>query len=554
MQGELIEVGIGLVVIFVVLASVATAINEAVSRFFNTRSKALWASLAGLLERQSERRPDISLGFILQAVPRPARWIGGLAGAATACFVGIAQDDVWLLVIAGLLVALTIVIGAFLVDSADERPERDRQDPATPNTAELAATPTIEGLDYVRETARPTKVWNIPAPVFGAAVWELAVAGFPGARSTSTYQGIATEALRGLDAAFERLDVDQTDLEGFLAAVDDAVRELGHENVDEVVAELQAMRDRGPGAVQGLIDQAIEAVGGVRRALDQATDAAGATAEYVRRVEEVRRQLRAVVDALDHNVFGLGAQLFDANGQPRVADALGRLATKWRGTPLGEYIDRVVVPSATSVDEAVELVNRWFDAQMERLTDTYRRNAKYVLAGLGLFVAVVFNVNSLLIADALYRDAESREELAAFGDVLVEERSRCVGSADAETPTGDRADESGADTAGESTPGRPCPVDGGAAADSTTSALEALEVELAEVRRIDDLGVPLLSADWTSERVWLPEDFADDRHVVLRYALGALVLVGGYGITALAVSLGASFWFRTLKTLSGGRG
>ena len=71
-----LEVGIGLAVVFFVVASVADGFNEILSRALNTRAKALWAALTGLLSDGSEEKPDLGLGFIFKSI-LPS-WLGGI--------------------------------------------------------------------------------------------------------------------------------------------------------------------------------------------------------------------------------------------------------------------------------------------------------------------------------------------------------------------------------------------------------------------------------------------------------------------------------------------
>ena len=76
MNSTYLEVGIGLAVVFFVVATVADGFNEILSRALNTRAKALWAALTGLLSDTSEEKPDIGVGFIVKSI-LPS-WLGGL--------------------------------------------------------------------------------------------------------------------------------------------------------------------------------------------------------------------------------------------------------------------------------------------------------------------------------------------------------------------------------------------------------------------------------------------------------------------------------------------
>ena len=53
---------------------------------------------------------------------------------------------------------------------------------------------------------------------------------------------------------------------------------------------------------------------------------------------------------------------------------------------------------------------------MTRLTSIYRRNARYILAVIGLTAAVVFNVDSIDIGQTLTHDADTRPAVALLAD------------------------------------------------------------------------------------------------------------------------------------------
>ncbi len=123
MDVALIEVGLGLAVVFLLVATIADGINEFITRTLNTRTKALWATLSGLIQDKSKQLPDIGLPFMAKAV----------------------------------------VPGKNRPKRADGTKESD-----------LLNTPSIRGLDYQRNTNKGTKAWHIPGDIFAAALLEIA--------------------------------------------------------------------------------------------------------------------------------------------------------------------------------------------------------------------------------------------------------------------------------------------------------------------------------------------------------------------------------------------
>ena len=147
MDSTIIEVAIGLAVVFLIVSSIAAAVNEVITRLLNTRSKMLWAGIAGLLEGDATKRPSIGLSFIWKALPS------------------------W----------LTRPLPKRLRDRLSPedcrpKPSDAKLDPtsSTCRTAQLHNTASIRGIGYVRGNEERTKVWTIAPAVFSAAVLEIA--------------------------------------------------------------------------------------------------------------------------------------------------------------------------------------------------------------------------------------------------------------------------------------------------------------------------------------------------------------------------------------------
>ena len=143
-------------------------------------------------------------------------------------------------------------------------------------------------------------------------------------------------------------------------------------------------------------------------------------------------------------------------------------------------------------------VERWFDDSMERVSGWYRRKAQLIILGLALAVSFAMNVDTFVIANTLSRDPTLRESVVA--------------AAEARAQRGEDAD------------------------------LTLLTSEL------DGLAVPI---GWNID----PDD-VDPRDSPSTW-LGWGVKVFGVLFTAVAVAMGAPFWFDLLNrfvNLRGGGG
>jgi hypothetical protein len=163
-------------------------------------------------------------------------------------------------------------------------------------------------------------------------------------------------------------------------------------------------------------------------------------------------------------------------------------------------------------------LEHWYDEQMARVSGWYKRWAQWRLFVAGALLAVLMNVNSLAIAQTLYRDEPVR-------NVVVSQAMAAEG----------------------------CPADAGAAREQC----------LANQRTVlRDLPLPLgwgideATADCSAynqgksclRRPWLTFPFTTNALVETGFVAAALTLVG-WLLTAAAVSFGAPFWFDALSKL-----
>lgn len=150
------------------------------------------------------------------------------------------------------------------------------------------------------------------------------------------------------------------------------------------------------------------------------------------------------------------------------------------------------------------MVEDWYEDQMARVSGWYKRWAKFVLAGIGLVIAILANVDSLQIAHDLYLDQPLRQVVVAQAD----NGTLCSKQADA------------------------------------TTRLNCADQELA---RLGSAGLPV---GWTKDCV------QGDLGRCFRYddngntnAWNIIAKIVGWGLTAFAVSFGAPFWFQALSRL-----
>lgn len=200
-------------------------------------------------------------------------------------------------------------------------------------------------------------------------------------------------------------------------------------------------------------------------------------------------------------------------------------------------------PASELSDEAkLEALEQYFNDNTDRITSWYRRHVHAWLLLIGILLASLLNVDTLQIVKVLSQDSAVRERIVAeaLGDIRgnrsIAYQVDCSSQDDAAgAPAEPAATDSGSDRADATTPAL-VPDD----AQKQEKELDRCEQQLREgiSRRLgyaEGLGLPL---GWSNEDLPL-----DDWHALLLKILGWL-------LTALAICVGAPFWFDLLNRLA----
>ncbi len=181
--------------------------------------------------------------------------------------------------------------------------------------------------------------------------------------------------------------------------------------------------------------------------------------------------------------------------------------------------------STDLVDTAVKELESLFDSTMDRAAGWYKVKAQRLAFVLGLLVAVVLNVDSLHVAQVLWRDEALRERIVAAAESYYTSEAGqrqldalCRAEVAGEAVAPDAAEEASAlDDAGW----------------RAVKECTRREIEQA-LNLVDEAGLPIGWTGWEGARP------------VGQPGQNMRVAPLGMLITALALSLGASFWFDLL--------
>lgn len=245
---------------------------------------------------------------------------------------------------------------------------------------------------------------------------------------------------------------------------------------------------------------------------------------------------RTFATALIDVVLSKAAQLGnDGNAQPSepaTFDAIraAALKCKERGYTSGDVLLPLLDAAHGDLERAHANIAGWYEAGMDRVSGWYKRYTRKLLFITGLFVAVLFNVDTLNVAKELGRSAELRRSLVDAAEHVVETGrfggvKLAADDPDVMLATADLKKLAQAMATLES---KGLPVG--------FSCLEATDEAQAGGRELGRM----LSECW--------------KHTKERAAGSWLLKMVGWLITALAVSLGAPFWFDLMKKFMDVRG
>ncbi len=178
--------------------------------------------------------------------------------------------------------------------------------------------------------------------------------------------------------------------------------------------------------------------------------------------------------------------------------------------------------------KARENIENWFNSSMDRVSGWYKRRTQAIILGLGLLVAVGLNADSIIISNSLSYDKALRDSLAAS----AQEYAKNDASAASSVPS----------PASEETKNK--------CKNSKSQSAECKEVCLNDINsprckletnlgKIQNLGLPI---GWDRNNPKLVPPLSSWEDIG-----GWLLKIFGWLITAVAISLGAPFWFDLLN-------
>jgi triacylglycerol lipase len=182
-------------------------------------------------------------------------------------------------------------------------------------------------------------------------------------------------------------------------------------------------------------------------------------------------------------------------------------------------------------------IAKWYDEAMVRTSSIYRRKLQKALLFIGVVLAVGSNCDAVRIAYVLYQSPNLRTQVAQQADALVKEKTPAADSKPA--PAADSKTAPAADSKTAPADSKPAP----AADDADLKTL--LKEGVGQLRDLTKIGFPIGWAPvWRDNFISKPDGDASAPGFV-----SYLAKITGLLASALAVCLGAPFWFDLLGRL-----
>ncbi len=177
----------------------------------------------------------------------------------------------------------------------------------------------------------------------------------------------------------------------------------------------------------------------------------------------------------------------------------------------------------------------WFDTAMDRLSGEYKRQIRWISFGVGLVLAVLLNVDSFDVAKSLWKDQGLRQQLAGAAETYLQQNP-----ASCPVPTS------------VATPDASAPAQPDTVAQEVASGLNC---QLGKMNDALDQARPF-PIGWNTDPVSAGHKASASRHLSAVFSGPGhfFAKVFGWLFTAVALSLGAPFWFDTLSKFMNIRG
>lgn len=111
--------------------------------------------------------------------------------------------------------------------------------------------------------------------------------------------------------------------------------------------------------------------------------------------------------------------------QALIQKALDEKKTNWGQAEISEqtlnYLNSIWADSQGDVTKFKQHLENWFDETMDRASGWYKKHIQFILFFLGLAISIAFNVDTIKIVNKLEKDPKLREQIVQQADAFVKD-------------------------------------------------------------------------------------------------------------------------------------
>lgn len=198
-----------------------------------------------------------------------------------------------------------------------------------------------------------------------------------------------------------------------------------------------------------------------------------------------------------------------------------------------KYLRFLFEVSGKDMDKFIKSVEDWYDASMERCGGWFKKNMTFLTFGIAFLISMLFNIDSIEMVDQLSRDPKAREQYVELAGQMLSNPEFMSSSPEYDTNLETRLLK---DTALFTTYGKDSIAFRNAVTDSVNQ--HVFDIQKVLISRMDTLYA-------TSQKAQSVLRF--ERGGRAPWFFNSWLNFLGCLITALALSLGAPFWFDLLN-------
>ena len=109
----------------------------------------------------------------------------------------------------------------------------------------------------------------------------------------------------------------------------------------------------------------------------------------------------------------------DPAGPVMSLDAIRRNILNIQNPPVQRVLLMAVDSAQGDIDKVRKNLETWYDSAMDRISGEYKRLTQWILFAIALAIAVGLNINSLTLADYIYRNDAARAAIVARAEVAA---------------------------------------------------------------------------------------------------------------------------------------